>query len=192
VTAWNEHRIARAIGRQTLGRRCVVLVDNCTWTGHECDVLAVTMDLRIIDVEIKISRADLKADAGKAKWWHRRDNWAFTDAGPRCAQHGAPAPDRCREWPPRVWKHYYALPAEIWDDALLAALPSKKSGVLLVRETRGAALEVSCRRRSTPNADAHKLTAAEALDIARLANLRMWDAYERAAKLYAPAMAEAA
>jgi len=61
----NAHAIARAIALQTLARRCVVLVDNCNWTGHECDVLGVTTDLRIIDVEIKISRADFRADAAK-------------------------------------------------------------------------------------------------------------------------------
>ena len=44
---WTEHIIARAIAVQTLDRKCVVLVDNCSWTGHECDVLGVTMDLRI-------------------------------------------------------------------------------------------------------------------------------------------------
>jgi hypothetical protein len=62
---WSEYNIARAIALQTLARKCVVLVDNCNWTGHECDVLGVTTDLRIIDVEVKISRADLKADAKK-------------------------------------------------------------------------------------------------------------------------------
>ena len=57
---WNEGLIARAISLQTLQRKCVVLVPNCNWTGHECDVLAVTTDLRIIDVEVKISRADFR------------------------------------------------------------------------------------------------------------------------------------
>jgi hypothetical protein len=50
---WSESTIARAISLQTLQRRCVLLVDNCSWTGHECDVLGVTTDLRIIDIEIK-------------------------------------------------------------------------------------------------------------------------------------------
>jgi len=56
---WSEHKIARAIALQTLAKKCVVLVDNCNFTGYECDVLAVTQDLRIIDIEVKISRADL-------------------------------------------------------------------------------------------------------------------------------------
>ncbi len=170
TTTWSEGRIARAIARQTLASKCVVLVDRCTWTGHECDVLGVTQDLRIIDVEIKISRADLKADAGKDKWW-QQPAWAYRTA--------KPAPVH-RDWPPKVWKHYYAVPADIWKPELLPMLASPASGVLLVREQRGTdVLSVECVRRATPNRDAKPISAAAAVDIARLANLRMWDAYKQ-------------
>ena len=172
---WNEHTIARAIALQTLARKCVVLVDNCNWTGHECDVLAVTSDFRIIDVEIKISRADLKADAKKDKWWHR--------------SYGAWIPERRtqditttpRTHPRKVWKHYYALPQEIWKPDLLECLPSPASGVILMRETPSSTMPVVATvvRRATPNRDADKLTPAQVLDVARLANLRMWEAYKR-------------
>ena len=43
----------------------LVMVPNCYWTGDECDLLVVRNDLRLVDVEVKISRSDLKADAGK-------------------------------------------------------------------------------------------------------------------------------
>lgn len=176
---WTEHNIARAIALQTLAKKCVVLVDNCNWTGHECDVLGVTTDLRIIDVEVKISRADLKADAKKDKWWHR--------------QFGAWIPalrtqevtTTARAHPPKVWKHYYALPAAIWKSELLDCLPSLASGVLTLRAGVGPnapPVVVECVRRATPNKDAHRLTAAQAVDIARLANLRMWEAYHRSEK----------
>jgi hypothetical protein len=164
---WSEGAIARAIAQQTLARKCVVLVDNCQWTGHECDVLAVTTDLRIIDVEVKISRSDLKADAKKDKWWLRA---GWRNRG---------EPPMPREWPPKVWKHYYALPAEVWDDKLFARLPSEASGVLLMRVQRGGMVVADCVRRAKPNRDATKLTPEQAVDIARLANLRMWDAYQR-------------
>lgn len=167
---WSEHTIARAIALQTLARKCVVLVDNCNWTGHECDVLGVTTDLRIIDVEVKISRSDLKADAHKDKWW-RRLAWT--------GMHGADAP---RQHPPKVWKHYYALPADIWRPELLDCLPSKASGVLLLRERRDwrePPVVVSCERRATPAKDATSLKPEQVMDIARLANLRMWEAYHR-------------
>ena len=180
MVAWSERLIAGEIARQTLARKCVVLVDNCNWTGHECDVLAVTTDLRVIDVEVKISRADLKADAGKDKWWHRQ--WGLYS--PATQSYDKP-PDILREWPPKVWKHYYALPADIWRDDLIAALPSPKSGVLLLTHKPGEFIRIKCERRATPNRDATRLTAANVMDIARLANLRMWDAYrdnERLAK----------
>lgn len=169
MTAWNERMIARAIGTQVLDRKCVVLVPNCSWTGHECDVLAVTKDLRVIDVEIKISRSDLKADAKKDKWWHRL-SWLRGEQRP---------PDVRREWPPKVWKHYYAVPREIWDCSLLACLPSEASGVLLMTEQPGRAAPVvaSVFRRARPNKNPTTLSAEAVVDIARLANLRMWDAY---------------
>jgi hypothetical protein len=173
---WSEGAIARAIALQTLARKCVVLVDNCGWTGHECDVLAVTTDLRVIDVEIKISRSDLKADARKDKWWHQA-RWPWHEQQP---------PRTPRVWPQKVWKHYYALPAEVWDDKLFACLPSEASGVLLMREQRNGMIVADCHRRAKPNRDATKLTPEDAVDIARLANLRMWDAYQRAGFGVAP------
>lgn len=170
---WNEHLIARAISLQTLARKCIVLVDNCNWTGHECDVLGVTTDLRIIDVEVKISRSDLKADAKKDKWW-KRLTWE------EAKERGVSMYDRIDrvDHPRKVWKHYYALPAEIWKPELLECLPSKASGVLLLTDRNGL-IEVSCARRATPNKDAYRLTPEQVMDIARLANLRMWDSYQR-------------
>ncbi len=172
MTSWNEHMIAGEIARQTLAKRCLVLVDRCTWTGHECDVLGVTADLRIIDVEVKISRADLKADADKDKWWHRQ----FGHWNPETGRREQPPPV-IREWPPRVWKHYYAMPATIWKPELVDAMPSPRSGILLLSQKHGEDIRVECARRATPNKDADRLQAGEVMAIARLANLRMWDAY---------------
>lgn len=182
--AWNEHTIAGAIARQTLASKCVVLVDNCNWTGHECDVLAVTTDLRIIDVEVKISRADLKADAKKDKWWRRFVSGYETAEARWGTYQKAVYTQTPQQWPPKVWKHYYAMPADIWKPELIDCLPSPKSGVLLLkRQAIAAPVVVHCARRATPNRDATRLEAAQVMDIARLANLRMWDAYRTAENL---------
>lgn len=178
--------IARAVALQTLARKCVVLVDRCNWTGHECDVLAVTTDLRIIDVEVKISRSDLKADAKKEKWWHR----TFLGYGERKEVHDDAGRlirvERPSLWdsqplqhPPKVWKHYYALPKDIWKPELLEFLPSKSSGVLLYYEQRNRVtpLAMTVERRATPDKDALRLKPEQVMDIARLQNLRMWEAY---------------
>ena len=196
---WSENAIARALARQTFNRKCLVVVPNCTWTGHECDLLVVAENLCIIDVEIKISRADLKADAKKEKWWHREHigHWPSVTE----LQHSAWSNDlrveriyrRARykstpkDWPRKVWKHYYALPKEIWHPDLFAALPSAQSGVLLLDRDGyprpvGDAMRVECVRRATPNRDAASISPAAAVDIARLASLRMWDAYARVEK----------
>lgn len=179
MSQWNEGLIARAISLQTLQRKCVVLVPNCNWTGHECDVLAVTTDLRIIDVEVKISRADLKADARKDKWWHRPMGGHY-EADPNGGKRWVWDTAAPREWPPKVWKHYYAMPRELWDDALFDCLPSSRSGVLLLEQRPGSSVPVlaTCERRAVPSKEATKLTAEQAMDVARLANLRMWEAYK--------------
>ena len=181
---WNEGMIARSIGLQTLARKCVVLVDRCNWTGHECDVLGVTTDLRIIDIEIKIIRSDLKADAHKDKWWHRYYDGTYEDVTLKSGrQYRRPVQkSEARQHPPKVWKHYYAMPREIWKPELLDCLPSTASGVLLLREQRNShtPIAVHVERRATPNKEAAKLKPEQVVDIARLANLRMWDAYRRA------------
>jgi hypothetical protein len=173
---WSERLIARAIAHQTFKRRYLMAVPNCNWTGHECDLLVVTDNLRIIDVEVKISRADLKADAKKEKWWRRAYNWPFTYEP--CRMHGPPAPDMPLLHPVKVWKHYYAMPMEIWKDELLEALPSTASGVLLLnRDEHG--VYVHPKRHAKPNRDAEPISAAAAVDIARLASLRMWESFQQ-------------
>lgn len=167
--SWSAHQIGRLIARQTLASKCIVLVDNCNWTGHEADILGVTTDLRLIDIEVKISRADLRADASKRKWWTS----IVWDREARVWE-----PLNSREHPPRVWKHYYAMPAEIWDDSLIDSLGSPASGVLLLDRLGEDRVAVKCVRRAKPARDAYRLKPEQALDIARLANLRMWDSYE--------------
>ena len=188
MSAWSEGSIARAIALQTLARKCVVLVDRCNWTGYECDVLAVTTDLRIIDVEVKISRADLKADAKKDKWWRRKfigygeSKEIHNEAG-RLIRVEQPSlwDSQPLQHPRKVWKHYYALPRDIWKPELLECLPSPASGVILFSERRGSVVPVvaEVERRATPNKDATRLKPEEVMDLARLANLRMWEAYRQ-------------
>lgn len=176
---WSERMIARALCTQFLHRKCILLVPNTTWAGSEADVLGVTMDLRLIDIEIKISRGDLKADAEKGKWWeHHWPQWNNEQS-----RYDEKQPAERREWPSKVWKHYYAVPAEIWNDGLFPVLASSRSGVLLLSKGRsydahgGTMIDICSARRAQPSKDAKKLTPEQVVDIARLANLRMWEAY---------------
>lgn len=165
---WSERQIAGYLARYVFEKKNLVIVPNCSWPGSECDLLVVTPNLRVIDVEIKISRADLRADAKKDKWFHswdwRRDGAYIRDLRKR------------REWPRRVWKHYYCLPRDIWKPELLAEI-NPVSGVLII-ESGYPDLFIQCERMAKPDRSADKISAEDAIDIARLASLRMWDAYD--------------
>lgn len=193
---WSENSIARALARQTFNRKYLVVVPNCNWTGHECDLLVVTENLRIIDVEIKISRADLKADAKKEKWWKRehmgywptvtemRHSLLSNDLALFRRERRGRYKNTPKDWPDKVWKHYYAVPKEVWRSELLDALPNQNSGILLLNRDGYPRpvdddMRVECLRRATPNRHAPPISPAAAVDIARLASLRMWDAYAR-------------
>lgn len=168
---WTEDRIASVMAYQLMrDGRSVLVVPRCHWVGHECDLLVIEPGLRIIDVEVKISRADLKADAKKDKWWKRRPWSRRRRAEDGTTPAGEPFP---RQWPDKVWKHYYVMPAEIWDESLLAGLPAA-SGVLLLNNACTTGFSV--RRQPKANPDARPITPADAIDIARLASLRMWSA----------------
>ncbi|MEC7120651.1 MAG: hypothetical protein VXW65_12225 [Pseudomonadota bacterium] len=169
---WSENLIAASLSTQFLNRQHLVVVPNCNWTGHECDLLCVTNDLRIIDFEIKISRSDFFADAKKSKWWHSR----FLAIGHR-RQAIREHVSSC-EHPPKVWKHYYVMPAEIWTDDMLDRLPSQACGVLLLK-MRDDQLRIVCVKKAKPARDCLKLSAEQAIAVARLAGLRMWSMIER-------------
>lgn len=172
---WTERNIAAFLATFTFSHKCLVIIPNCLWTGNETDVLAVTKDLRIIDVEIKVSRSDLRADAAKMKWFHY---WDWKVDGPYPPQ-GTQRTLRPRPWPEKVWKHYYCLPKAIWTPELLNEI-QPVSGVLLVSEdTSGRGFYINCVRPAKPNSKADRLTPAMAVDLARLASLRMWKAYAK-------------
>ena len=162
---WSESLIARGLAFGLFSNRSVLVVPNCGWTGSECDLLIVEPSLRIIDVEVKISRSDLRADAKKDKWWIYRP-WS------RRAE-----PKVKRQWPDKVWKHYYAMPKEIWDAKLLLEINPASGVLLLERDGRcSGGVRISVVRKATPDRLAKPINPADAIDIARLASLRMWAA----------------
>jgi hypothetical protein len=64
----------------------------------------------------------------------------------------------------------------LWRPELEAVLPSPASGVITVDREAGKYL-VRVDRRAKPCADAKPINDRAAIDLARLASLRMWDAY---------------
>lgn len=152
-----------AVHMQVLDRRCVVVLPNCYFTGFEADLLGVTADGRCIDIEVKISRQDLRADYRKDKWWQRP--WGES----RRNFVGPPSPPR--PWPRGVWKHYYAMPAAIWTPELVESIPPN-SGILLLDDSKRIRVE----RRARPNRAAKPVSTDQAMKLAHLCSLRMWDA----------------
>lgn len=158
-----------AIFSQAFAGKHVVLIPNTYYTGYEADVLLVRNDLRLVDIEIKISRSDFKADKKKDKWWEHHSGWWRTNTGER-------PPATAREWPPKIWKHYYALPRAIWKDGLETEV-SPRSGILLMSEDKYGGFQMTVHRQAKPNKEAKAISAQEAIEVARLCNARMWSAY---------------
>jgi hypothetical protein len=73
------------------------------------------------------------------------------------------------------------MPSEVWKPELVDCLPSRACGVLLLtkrdRKNAPPVISVECVKRSRPNKNAERLTPEQAVDVARLANLRMWEAF---------------
>lgn len=162
----NYGALVRTLVHQFFRRDVIAFCPECYFTGHEADLLFVTRHCYLIDVEIKTSRSDLKRDAAKQKWWEHHWGHAWGEPQP---------PPTQRTHPPRVWKHYMALPMSIWDVGLLPAMPSPASGILLIEDARGGP-RVHCQRRAAPCKLPYKLQPHEVFDVARLASLRMLEA----------------
>lgn len=170
----NSAWIAKQLVCTVFKRKGLLICPETYWTGAEADLLIVTNDLRLIDVEIKVSRADFKRDAAKDKWWR---HLGYDEAREQCIDTKTWNPwkhRQHRDWPPKVWKHYFAMPERIWTDELIEFLPSLNSGVILLRENPSPYWFV--KRKATPNRDAKKIDGPAVIDIARLAHFRMWDA----------------
>lgn len=143
-------------------------VDNTYFTGFEADLLVVTKNLRVIDVEIKISRADLKADRNKDKWRHASGGYA-----------GKPSVTLPLDWPRGVWKHYYCVADPIWTDALLEFV-NPNSGVFTIKiADDGRYQGITVRKKCKPNKTNQPITPQGVVQLGHLANVRMHESYRK-------------
>jgi hypothetical protein len=149
-------------------KTCAIILPWSKATGHECDVLGVTTDGMLIDVELKISRGDFSLDQNKQKWWCTLPSEQGCD--------GRDLADM-RQWPPQAWKHYYVLPAHIWRKRMLEGMPSPRSGVVLIYETGNRGVTGEIVHAAQPNPDAQPVSVEFALELARVASSRMWENY---------------
>lgn len=177
VFRWSEKLIGAALSKMFEGK-FMMAIPTCGWTGHECDLLAVTRDMRIVDIEIKISRSDFRADAKKDKWYYT-PNEASDITGISWQDYYLRKADRIRRpWPQKVWKHYYCMPKSIWAESMADQAGSDKSGIILL-DYVGGQVVASMIRAAKPDRKAEVLAAEHVIDLARHASLRMWDAYRK-------------
>lgn len=165
---WTAREITRSLYLQAFDAKHLIWVPNCYYPGSECDILVVRADLRLMEVEIKISRADLKIDADKDKWIGRR---------PTTWPRGEPRPPgEPLTHPRRIWKHYYALPRSIWTDELEKCI-QPTSGVILIGESSDRPVS-RIHRQAKPSKNADKISLEDLCQIARLATVRMFAAQD--------------
>lgn len=165
---YSEFAIARHLAREKFSGMLMV-GDNTYHLGDEADLLIVNhRNLHYIDVEIKISRADLRADRQKDKWRVlARSGW------------NRPGESEFLEWPPKVWKHYFCVAEPVWSDDLLEHV-GPRSGVFTIRiDDDGRYGGITVRRKCTANPAAKPATPEEIVKLAFLANVRMHEAYRK-------------
>jgi len=174
---FSELTIAAALSRGFFDTALCSL-DNCQSTGFETDLYVVDQRMRVIDVEIKLSRADLKRDRDKAKW---RYEWSTATR-----MNGRPTLQRIQSaepalWPAGVWKHYVAIPEEVWHDKLYAHM-SPASGLLLITDTTPDPRHwrVHTARKAKPNKAARPIGCEDLRKVARLQTFRLWESYKAA------------
>ncbi len=136
--------------------RVNLIVPNVHWgmNMHECDLLIVSKADYVTECEIKISRADLRADRKK---WHGHDGSIAR----------------------RVIKYlYFAVPEKL-EEAALEFAP-ERAGIIVVREKDNVPgvypYHQKCRRIREPTVNKHasKMPDHERYKVARLGALRIW------------------
>lgn len=117
---------------------------------HECDLLVIRKSGHAIEVEIKVSKADLKKDAAKRHGHIDRQN--------------------------RIKELYFAVPKPLYEDAVEHA--PDRAGIITIEpyvwHSGREALVGRVRRKPTINKAARPLSEKEMLTVARLGAMRIW------------------
>lgn len=149
---WNEKRVIAA--SHNAFSDSYFSVANVSWgfftTAREADLLLISKKFYLIEIEAKISLADLKKDLSKP---HRQVEWQDQ----------------------RIAELYYSMPEELWEKVKHNPPIPESAGVVIVRQTCGA-IKV---RKAKRNPNARQLTAQEMLRLARLGAIKFWSEYRK-------------
>ena len=170
---WHELRVTRALvergGVFDYGKQFVCVPNVTTFSAWEADLLVASKAGYLTEVEVKISKADWRADKGKTSKFNR------------LGQPGG-----------RTKFFYYAAPAELarqWEEIGIPAW----AGVIAVEarkaESRAQGYDhfSTVIRPACPRPEHRKLTDKEMANLARLGALRIWDLMTRNEALSTPA-----
>lgn len=128
-----------------------VMCLNVSWGmfNHECDMLVLNKDNTFTEVEIKISKADLKKDSKKS--------------------HGH------KDYRNRIHKLYFAIPEAMESEDVFALIP-ERAGIMVVYGTHPRT-HITIRRQAQPQLIGDKPYVATEKEIRKLAYLmqfRFW------------------
>jgi hypothetical protein len=142
--------IEEAVARK-FGVRTNIIVPNVSWGlpgMHECDLFIIKMSGYGVEVEIKISKADLLSDFKKSHSHKDRFN--------------------------RIKEFYYAFPENMLKTC--EGLIPKDAGIIVCRRSDWGEKLVyaSFHRDPVPIKIARKLTTEEQFKVARLGTMRIW------------------
>lgn len=167
---WTAREICRQLYIQAFHGKHLVICPNTYWPGNETDLFVVRNDLRLMEVEIKISRSDLKADKHKDKWF---EHWRYEPGKPWLPPSERPRIPRTH--PLRIWKHYYCMPESVWKEGLESEV-QPTSGIILMRDNRD---RPGCwlHRQAKPAKQCDRISPEELADIARMQSHKMWEAF---------------
>ena len=148
-------KIAEAVVRTVFPIPRHLCVPNVSWSllPYEADLICVTQSGYMIEVETKISMADLKRDRDKAKWRYRQ----FTEL---------------------VSRFYYAVPSKLADHPNFMDHVREGAGVIVVSRDPRWGLVGSTKREATKTS-ARPLTKGEQFKLARVASFRVWSPQQR-------------
>ena len=130
-----------------LGTNCNLIVPNISYGlnfSHELDLLVVTKSGYADEIEIKISKSDLKADT-KKKHGHHSD---------------------------RIKRLYFAVP-KFMEEYALKNIP-ERAGLFVINEKDGFVGRVECVKVAKLNKNFRKLNEKEMNHLYELVALRMW------------------
>lgn len=156
-TKWSEQLIIHKLvgeSRSAFPSSRNVCVPNVSYgfcDGHEADLLVVRPSGYLLEIEVKISLADLRNDYKKTKHrnWERESN--------------------------NISELYYAMPLELWEKVSMSPPIPEYAGVIvidpkLLRRNRCHVVV----RKAQRHKFARKLTELEVTKLSRLVHLRYW------------------